>query len=82
MAAVTICSGFGTPKNKVSAKNKQSGTSLMVQWLKLCGPNAGGPGWIPGQGNKSSHVSTTSSHTTARDILHATAKIKDPVCPN
>ena len=28
------------------------GTSLVVQWLKLCTPNAGGPGSIPGQGTR------------------------------
>ena len=26
------------------------GTALVVQWLILCAPNAGGPGSIPGQG--------------------------------
>ena len=39
-------------------------TSLVVQWLRLCEPNAGGPGSIPGQG--------TRSH-----MLHAT---KEPSC--
>ena len=29
------------------------GTSLVVQWLRLCAPNAGGPGLIPGQGTRS-----------------------------
>ena len=29
------------------------GTSLVVQWLGLCAPNPGGPGWIPGQGTRS-----------------------------
>ena len=29
------------------------GTSLVVQWLKLCTPNAGGPGLIPCQGTRS-----------------------------
>ena len=29
------------------------GTSLVVQWLKLHSPNAGGPGSIPGQGIRS-----------------------------
>ena len=29
------------------------GTSLMVQWLRLCAPNAGGLGSIPGQGTRS-----------------------------
>ena len=28
------------------------GTSLVVQWLKLHDPNAGGPGMIPGQGTR------------------------------
>ena len=28
------------------------GTSLMVQWLRLCLPNAGGADSIPGQGAK------------------------------
>ena len=29
------------------------GTSLVVQWLRLCAPNAGGLGSIPGQGARS-----------------------------
>ena len=29
------------------------GTSLAVQWLRLCAPNAGGPGLIPGRGTRS-----------------------------
>ena len=29
------------------------GTSLVVQWLRLHTPNAGGPGLIPGQGSRS-----------------------------
>ena len=32
------------------------GTSLAVQWLRLCAPNAGGMGSIPGQGTKIPHV--------------------------
>ena len=28
-------------------------TSLVVQWLRLCAPNAGGLGLIPGQGARS-----------------------------
>ena len=33
-------------------KTQYGGTSLVVQWLRLCAPNAGGPGLIPGQGTK------------------------------
>ena len=28
------------------------GTSLVVQWLRLSTPSAGGPGLIPGQGTR------------------------------
>ena len=30
-----------------------SGTFLVAQGLRLCSPNAGGPGSIPGQGTRS-----------------------------
>ena len=29
------------------------GTSLVIQWVRLCATNAGGPGSIPGQGTRS-----------------------------
>ena len=32
------------------------GTSLVVQWLRLCASNSGGTGSIPGQGTKSPHA--------------------------
>ena len=49
------------------------GTSLVFRWVRLCTPNAGGPGSIPGQGIRSHmHAATTSSHATT----------KDPVCCN
>ena len=31
------------------------GTSLLVQWLRLCTPNSGGTGLIPGRGTKIPH---------------------------
>ena len=34
-------------------KNQKRGTSPAVQWLRLCEPNAGGRGSIPGQGTRS-----------------------------
>ena len=37
----------------LSIKIFRSGTSLVVQWLGLCTPSAGGLGSIPGQGAKS-----------------------------
>ena len=42
------------------------GTSLVVRWLGLCAPNAGGLGSIPGEG--------TRSHMPLLKILHATMK--------
>ena len=49
------------------------GTSLVVQWLRLHAPNAGGLGSIPGQGTRfHMHAATKSSH----------ASTKDPACRN
>ncbi|TEA16682.1 hypothetical protein DBR06_SOUSAS20610074, partial [Sousa chinensis] len=47
--------------------------SLVVQWVRLRAPNAGGLGLIPGQGTRSRMHATTKS-------LHASTK--DPVCCN
>ncbi|TEA30369.1 hypothetical protein DBR06_SOUSAS27510007, partial [Sousa chinensis] len=42
--------------------------SLVVQWFALRAPSAGGPGLIPGQGNRSHvHATTKSSHATAKE---------------
>ena len=38
------------------------GTSLVVQWLRLRAPNAGGPGSICGQGTKILHTTTKPVH--------------------
>ena len=34
-------------------KETKGWTSLVVQWLRLCAPNAGVPGLIPGYGTRS-----------------------------
>ena len=39
-----------------SKKNLQTGTSPVVQWLRLCASTAGGKGSIPGQGTKIPHA--------------------------
>ncbi|TEA25092.1 hypothetical protein DBR06_SOUSAS6010076, partial [Sousa chinensis] len=46
--------------------------ALVVQWLRLRIPNAGGPGSIPGQG--------TRSRMPQLRVLHAATK--DPACRN
>ena len=46
----------------------RAGTSLVAQWLRLCAPNAGGPGLIPGPGTRSHMLAATkSSHATTKD---------------
>ena len=43
-------------------------TSLVAQWIRLCSPNAGGLGLIPGQGTRSHmHAATKSSHATTKE---------------
>ena len=54
----------------LGCKEAVRGTSLMGQWLRLCAPNAGGLGSIPGQGIR--------SHILQLKMLHATRKITDP----
>ncbi|TEA40519.1 hypothetical protein DBR06_SOUSAS15710059, partial [Sousa chinensis] len=49
------------------------GTSLVVQWVRLRAPNAGGPGLIPGQGTR------PRMHAAAKSLRAAT---KDPACRN
>ena len=53
---------------------KKTGTSLVVQWLRLCAPNAGGPGSIPGQGTRS-HMPQLRVRMPQLKILHAATKI-------
>ena len=48
--------GWAGEKEWVSTHLKKfikTGTSLLVQWLRLCAPNAGDLGSIPGQGTRS-----------------------------
>ena len=56
---------MGFQKNEWKNK-KVCGISLIVQWLRLRAPKAGGLGSIPVQG--------TTSHVPQLKILHATAK--------
>ena len=37
--------------SSVSAVKSTPGNSLVVQWLRLCAPNAGGPSFNPWSGN-------------------------------
>ena len=45
------------------------GTSPVAQWLRLCTPNAGGLGSIPGQGTRSHmHAATKNSHAATKEL--------------
>ena len=55
---------------KFTLRWKGQGTSLVVQWLRLCTPNARGPGSILGQGTRSHMLGSRSSH----------ASMEDPAC--
>ena len=49
-------------------------TPLVVQWLGVCAPKAGGLGLIPGEGNR--------PHSLQLNIPEATTKMEDPKCHN
>ena len=59
---------------KMKIIDKPLGTSLVVQWLILGGPNAGGPGSIPSQGTRS-HMPQLRSCMPQLKIPHAAIKI-------
>ena len=61
---IRIKTGKKHGKMKSWFKRNPVGTSLVVQWLRLWAPNAGGPGSIPGQGTRS----------------HVRAATKEPAC--
>ena len=52
----------------------------MVQWLRLCAPNAGGPGSTSGQRTRF-HMMQLRAPKPQPKIVHAARKIEDPVGP-
>ena len=50
-----------------------SGTSLVVHWVRLCVPSAGGPGWIPSRGTRSRMHALTKESACCNE---------DPMCRN
>ena len=52
----------------IKTKDK-SETSLVAQCVRLCAPNAGGPGSIPGQGTRfHMHAVTRSLHAATKKL--------------
>ena len=61
-----MSTGGGTT-GMMSQKPSTPGTSLVVQWVRLHTPNAGGLGSIPGQGIRySMHATTNSPHAATK----------------
>ena len=60
-------------------RNSALGTSLVVQWLRICVPNAGGLGSIPGEENRS-HMPQLRPNTT-NCFLKVGKKKKECTCP-
>ena len=65
---------YNNCKRNITFKNWESGTSLVVQWLRLHAPNAGGPGSIPGQGTRSRIPQLKKKDPGSRN--------EDPTCHN
>ena len=58
-------------------KEPSLGTLMVVQWLRLNAPSAGGLGFLPGQGTRS-HMPQLRVHRPGINIPHAATKIKTP----
>ena len=56
----------------------EKGSSLVVQWLRFCTHNAGGPGSIPCKGTRS-HMLQLSVRVPQLKILHVAMKIEGPL---
>ena len=70
-----VYSNSGSTWHLCKSINKGWGTSLVVQWVRLHAPNAGGLGSTPGGGTRSHmHAATKSLHAATKKILCATTK--------
>ena len=58
-------------------KNVDAGTPLVVQWLRLCTPNAGGSGLIPGQGTRSYSLLAATKGTHVPQLRPGTSENAD-----
>ena len=63
-----------------------TGASMVVQWLRLCFPNAGGPVSVPGRDTTSHmlwlrvHIPQLKISMLQLKIPHAATKTEDPRC--
>ena len=56
----------GEGEREKNIRKGQTGASLVVQWLRLCAPNARGMGLIDGQGTKIPHAAKCSQKKTRK----------------
>ena len=68
-----ICAENSKETTEHLLEENKWGTSLVVQWVRLHTPNAGGPGSIPGWGTRS-HMHATTKKPTCRK--------ENPTCCN
>ena len=64
---------------KKGLETASAGTHLVVQWLRLHAPNAGGPGSVPSQGTRLLMLQLR-AHMLRLKILHAAAKMPSAQC--
>ena len=62
-------------------KNIHRGTSLVVRWLELCAPNAGGAGSIPGRGTKIPHAAGSKQTNKKINLKKFTGNISEAFLP-
>ena len=71
------CGEFHSPwhheESDMTERLRLLGAPLIVQWLRLCAPNAEGLDSIPGQGSRS-HMPQPSVHMLQLKVPHATTK--------
>ena len=60
-------------------KNKQPGTSLVAQWLRLHTSTTGGMGSIPGQGTKISHATQPKKKERKKEKEQANRNPNNPI---
>ena len=69
------------PLKSIHSVKVTVGTSLVVQWLRLHAPNAGGLGSIPVWGARYRSLQLR-VHMPQLKIVHAAMQIQDPECCN
>ena len=73
------CRLWGRTESDTTEVTAAAAAALVVQRLRLCTPNAGGPSSIPGQESRS-YMLQQRVRMLQLKILSAARKTEDPVC--